>query len=352
MTKAAGEILPGNPVATRPPGFLLVPFGWAAEWLALMIESEPALAADVFHLGRRRMHLIALAFAHFDGEAPPRSGPTHIGRILLRGYAEEILDATLSRRPPGLARALDRLPPWVMEPDSYRDPASAKLLHHADEINDSTIKLLKEIPAALRPAVLAIHGCSRSMDGLADGLRFLVSRGIAPSFEALIAELASAGQPAQMIAKLRRVAGALPLPDAMPPAQVGHASRVDRGADIRALAKRWRNCLEIYLSDVDRGLCAVYRWDDGEPVACMIRRRGRFGWFFTEAKGPDNAAVAPARLQHIHRAFADAGIPQSSAIDALEHIVEDAGWRRRRHRPRAAQDETIEPDVSLDLDAA
>src|SRR5256885_132667 len=84
-----------------------------------------------------------------------------------------------------------------------------------------------------------------------------------------------------------RLVSAMPLPDAMPPAQVGRARRIDRAADIRALAKRWRNCLEIYLSDVDRGLCAFYRWDDSAPFACMIRRRGRFGWFFTEAKGPD-----------------------------------------------------------------
>src|SRR6266478_7601620 len=120
MTKAGGEGFPCNAVTRRPPGFLLVPFDWAAEWLAPMIETEPALAADVFHLGRKRMHLIALAFAHFDGTAPPRLGPTHFGQVLLCGSAEEILDATFGRRPPGLARALDRLPPWVIAPESYR----------------------------------------------------------------------------------------------------------------------------------------------------------------------------------------------------------------------------------------
>ena len=62
MTKCAGEDFQCNRLTKRrPPGFLLSPFGWAAERLALMIESEPSCAADLFRLSRKRMHLIALA---------------------------------------------------------------------------------------------------------------------------------------------------------------------------------------------------------------------------------------------------------------------------------------------------
>jgi hypothetical protein len=213
MIKRAGEDFRCNRLTKRrPPGFLLSPFGWAAERLALMIESDPSSAADLFRLSRKRMHLIALALARFDGQEPLRLGPTPLVQLLLRGSTKEILDASLGCDPPGLARALGRFPPRVMAAESYRSLIellrrrnSAKLLHHAAAINDSTIKLLREIPEPLRPAVFAIHRSSGKMDGLADGLRLLARRGAASSFETLIAELASARQPGQLIAKIKAI---------------------------------------------------------------------------------------------------------------------------------------------------
>jgi hypothetical protein len=56
---------------TRSPGFLLSPFGWAAEPLAAMVNAEPALLADLFEMSRARMHLIALALAHLESPQPP-----------------------------------------------------------------------------------------------------------------------------------------------------------------------------------------------------------------------------------------------------------------------------------------
>ena len=40
---------------------------------------------------------------------------------------------------------------------------------------------------------------------------------------------------------------ALPLPDVMPPAQVAAACRLDSPAEIRSLARKWRNCLEGFV---------------------------------------------------------------------------------------------------------
>jgi hypothetical protein len=42
-------------VSPRPPGFLLTPFGWAAEPLAAMVHSEPSLLAYLFAISRPQM---------------------------------------------------------------------------------------------------------------------------------------------------------------------------------------------------------------------------------------------------------------------------------------------------------
>ena len=54
---------------TKPlvPGYLVTPFGWAAQPLAAMIQADPELLTHVFELDRVRMHVIALALAHLDG---------------------------------------------------------------------------------------------------------------------------------------------------------------------------------------------------------------------------------------------------------------------------------------------
>jgi hypothetical protein len=66
----------------RPPGFLLTPFGWAAESLAAMVHAEPKLLSALFELAQPRMHLIALALAHLGPQVPPE-----IGLLLTRGSA-------------------------------------------------------------------------------------------------------------------------------------------------------------------------------------------------------------------------------------------------------------------------
>ena len=37
------------------PGFLLTPFGWAAEPLAALVNAEPSLLADLFAISRPQM---------------------------------------------------------------------------------------------------------------------------------------------------------------------------------------------------------------------------------------------------------------------------------------------------------
>src|SRR6266446_2173682 len=114
------------------PGYLLTPFGWAAQLLAGMVDAEPDLLAHVFELDRQRMHVIALALAHLDGQPPPQFGP-----VLLRSSARDLLHRVLGRSPVGIKRVLRRLPFAVLSQLSYRrlvqlldNPQATKLLHH------------------------------------------------------------------------------------------------------------------------------------------------------------------------------------------------------------------------------
>jgi hypothetical protein len=101
---------------------------------------------------------------------------------------------------------------------------------------------------------------------ITDGLRFLVSRGASPSFETLIADLTTVNHPNQLITKMKDLVEALPLPKMLPPTLVGKARRLDRPAEIRALAKRWRNCLADYVQLIDDGGCALYLWQDRQAA--------------------------------------------------------------------------------------
>ena len=57
----------------RLPGFLLSPFGWAAEPLASIVNAEPTLLPDLFEMSQPRMHLLALALAHLQPPHPQKS---------------------------------------------------------------------------------------------------------------------------------------------------------------------------------------------------------------------------------------------------------------------------------------
>src|SRR5437660_970995 len=142
------------------PGYLLTPFGWAAQPLTAMIVAEPALLPDLLALDRARMHMIALALAHLDREVPPGLAP-----ILFRTPIRQVMHRILGRSVPGIKGVLRRLPLAVLNRENYRrlvklfdDPKVGRLLRHDQdaEIDDSAIEILHETPAPLRCVVVAV----------------------------------------------------------------------------------------------------------------------------------------------------------------------------------------------------
>jgi hypothetical protein len=329
------------------PGHLMAPFGWAAKPISAMLETEPSLYRALFTMSRRRMHLIALAFAHWPHEIEPS-----LARLLISGVPTAVLDRVLGRRPAGLKRALNRLPLAVLPAESYRqlielldDSTTAKLIYYIQALNEDGISLFYEVPVPLRRVMArAVDQALLNPKGLMDGLRFLASRGAAESFEALALELGALRQPIQMLAHIAKLAEQLPLPEPIPPAAVADARRLDSVAEIRALARRWKNCLaEIYLDSVNYGRSAIYLWPHPQsPAICLVTRHGRLGWAFENAKGPENADLPPIRLAEIERAFTDTGIPGEATIEAIENAIGALHRRDRHRRARRRREEEYE----------
>src|SRR5271166_6141031 len=203
------------------PGFLLAPFGWAAEPLAAIVHAEPSLVADLFGISRPRMHLIALALAHLD-----RPVPSGVGCLLARGPARQVLGRVLGASPAGIKRALDHLPEEVLQRQNYRrllhllaDPGGAAVLHHANKIDDLAIEVLGDLPPPLRrPLPFALADWPEKLNGLTASLQFLVSRGVGGNVDELVAELATVTAWPQLTAMMEAWVAMLPLPETMPPA--------------------------------------------------------------------------------------------------------------------------------------
>ncbi|WP_024510053.1 hypothetical protein [Bradyrhizobium sp. ARR65] len=326
--------------AERPPGFLLEPFKWAVPILIAMLRYKPEHLSDLIHLSRTRMHLIGTALAHVEGM--PSS--SELTEVLFRGAAEMVLDATLGYRPSGLKRALSVMPTFLMEAESYRglvkllaDPDSARLIYHTFEIRDSTIRAMNDVPPQLRRVVFSMHENIGDMSSFSKGLRCLSMRSGKLSFDQLVSELARARQPNQLLAKLKSIVESLPLPDALPPARVHYAERIDSGRQLRALGKKWGNCLESYVWNVEHGQCAIYIWREaGLQAACSVTRSGRLGWFLDEVKGPENTDLEPKEYEKIVSAFEAVQIPSESVISSITQIVanDNLAWRPRPRRRR------------------
>ena len=136
-------------------------------------------------------------------------------------------------------------------------------------------------------------------------------------------------QPDQVAAKIRQLVDDLPLPAALPPLEISGFRRLDAVAEIRDLAKNWQNCLADYLFNVNDSTSAIYLAEQLEAV-CFLARHGRMGWYLLQTKGPRNAAIEPNQLAEINAAFAAAGIPPSTMIDAIKSIVLNDEWAQHR----------------------
>src|SRR5690349_19527894 len=332
--RANDRTLPTAPTLLVP-GHLLAPFNWAALPLAALTQAQPDLLKDLFMLDRPRMHVIGLALTYLDVDQFARRAA-----VLFTAPLRDAVHHILGRCPSGIQRVLRRLPCAVLSPEAYKslielldDPRSARVLYHLDEteLTDPTIRVLRELPAALRPTLTAIVNHIWLLDGLPAGLDWLARRRGDLTFDQLVADLVRQSQPAQLIARLNKLVSELPLPERLPPKRIGEGTRIDTAAEIYALAKEFKNCLITYIDQVNDGTSLIYLWDgSGLRAICHVTRHGRLGWSLGEVLGPRNAALDSDDWRHIANAFAQAGIPTSRLIHAIESIMPASAARAQR----------------------
>jgi hypothetical protein len=315
-------------------GFLAAPLGWLNQCLAKILASDRELFATLFELDPYRMHVLGLGIAHLD--------PALLSRTIIEDLASRSPQASvreiLRSWPRGLNRILHALPDTsVLAPENYRalvrlldDRTTAAHLHHCRAVNEPLITALAALPSPLRrPAIYKLFDNIDGMDRLIAGLQYLSDRaGVA--FDCLVEELSSLGQADQVKAKIAGLADRLPLPDRLPAQRLGTFHRIDDPAQIRSLAKSWRNCLSEYLHEVNEGSSLIYRsTEDDMPAAARLVRADRLGWALVDIKGPHNSQIHEEAGLHHYAIFADAGIPKLADIAAIRSILWRSQFPRR-----------------------
>ena len=303
--------------------FLLEPLGWVADRLGPLIDSDPGSLKRLITIDKPKMHLIALALAHMREQISCEAGV-----FLLERSQKEILEIVFGRQPTGLDRALSHLPDRVLGPQRYRqlvdllnDRVIAKFLHHTASINESKIIGLHKLPTVLRrPAILKMCGQIVDLTMFLDGLQQLLANRSGMSFEAIAADIACLDQPAQIVAQIRSFIDRLPLPTSLPPSEIDGFCRIDCPAEVRALGKKWQNCLAECVYGINEGTYAVYLSDQWN-VVCLVCRYDRMGWFLAQCKGPKNTDVERGRLNQVRSAFARIGIVPVAKCEAIRNIL-------------------------------
>jgi hypothetical protein len=315
------------------PGFLLDPFGWAADALIGIVAAKPHLMADLFAIDLQRLHLIALTLANLEGDATPE-----LAELLMRGSVRSVTEHIPTLDPGIVERVLARqFPSSVLERKSYQrlvpllaDSNASRFLQSTDYVNDFVINTLHGLPSLLRnDCVINALDPVELECGFADGLRFLVSRGAAPSFDALVSELASISEEERLCFRIAELVEALPLPTEFPPPQIQKARRVDSPTEIRSLSKTWDIDLADHIQGINSGSCALYLWEDDDFMAsCSVTRCERLGWFLNEIRGPGNSAIDDRQRAQIRSAFDQAGFPSTHAVAAILTMSRIANIRK------------------------
>jgi hypothetical protein len=311
-----------NTVRHMQPGHLLEPFGWAADALIEMVATKPHLLVNLLAIDCQRMHLIALALANLESEITPE-----LAAMLMRGSVSAVIGHISTLDPSSVERVLARhFPSSVLERKNYQrlvpllaDSNASHLLQTADFVSDFIISTLHGLPPLLRNACVVNALDPVELEyGFADGLHFLVSRGVAPSFQALVSELAAISEEELLISRIGELVERLPLPTEFPPPQIQKARRMDWPTEIRSLSESWNNGLVDYIAEINAGTCALYLWEDGDfSASCSIKRCERLGWFLNHVSGPQNSGINPQPHARIRAAFDQAGFPPLHAVAAI-----------------------------------
>jgi hypothetical protein len=241
-----------------------------------------------------RRHLACLALALGRNLA-------RIADVVLEGRIRRSIEAAVDRAPAGLERALARLGDTAWPADSYRrlldllaDPASAKLLRHAEAIDPALIARLGLLPPAMgRSLALAALITDDAARAVAESAGAIACRSGAAVAEAAAARWAGLETEAALFEAVRE--DLYPEPPAPPFPATDRLKPLATKAALREAARRYENCLATRVNHAVGGFSAYYEWTGGGPIdggaIVEIGRDAIFGWRLEEAKGPKNAVL-------------------------------------------------------------
>lgn len=252
----------------------------------------PAPHSAFINAGADRRHLICFAL----------SQP---GEILERTSADRVLDGAVRRSirdlapdaPAGLARALAHLGEVAWSASDYRRledalraEAFAARLRHARLITADQLRVLENLPAALRDCgVGSFVLTGQQAEILAETFEALVRR---DGEQTALTQAGGWASGTSVRDVLTRAKGSLDREPATPPFPGTDTLRaITTKAALWETAGRYRNCLASYLASAADGSSAFYEWTGTPGAVVQISLDPVYGWRLCQARAANNAEV-------------------------------------------------------------
>jgi hypothetical protein len=275
------------PVRAEPTSLLKLVAGEFALRVARLWAAphEPFLAAPA-----ARRHLVCLALALGRDVAG-------LGVLILDRRLPEAIVAAAGRPIPGLSRALGRMGDCAWSAEAYRqllrllaDPKAAKVLRHAERIEQEMVEQLAVLPPPLAGAVsLAARLERQQVELLVEAYEALCFQSGKARAAVVAGRWARFETAKALFAAVK--ADLCPEP-ASPPRAGGFRLRpLTSKRDFVEAARRYRNCMAEQTPFAASGWSAYYEWT-GEPGAIVeIGGDHIFGWRLEQARLADNEPV-------------------------------------------------------------
>ena len=244
-------------------------------------------------------------------EVTALADPEAACRHLTLGSAAKLLGEVHEQVPTGLIRALGRLGPLAQPRQAYSDLAmvlaeggrGAKLLRHAKSIDAKLLSVVVALPPILRLMSLA-NSCDIDDARYLNWLFRAAGAADPELFAGFLSKLNGVSDdlnPMELVEEYLKPEHFPPPPfEVRPPLK-----RISSRTEMRAVERRFRNCMGKYAGVELRGSLHFYLWESDEPAVIALGRIGSVGWRIGEHAGLQNRELSPRTRNAIADAFGE-----------------------------------------------
>lgn len=315
-----------------------------------LVFGAAALIVALTETSRRQVYFAVLAQLQVTGqldrlEADEPKRRALLESLILSGSAD-LVAAHYGTCPKGYLRLLSRLGDRARLPDIYVAlhellcdvPALAQELlgvTNGTVLTDEMVDVMANLPRGSDAVRLAQH-----FNDLGEYERFIdlyyVLTGHDTLTDAHRLRLSSGEKPSHLLEALY-----LDLPFPLPAIAAPGLRHIGSGAELVGVAKKFKNCLAIFVTEALKGLHQYYVWSrKGAPaVVLCIQNEAPFGWYLSEMKLANNRSVRGDLKAEVLSLLEHCGVRTGASVENM----------MRRHR---STDEQIDFDDLFDLDAA